>query len=55
MGDFNDQPFDKSIINHLHAIPDPEAMKEWRYIFEFLSKDFYARDRQEDCTMANRS
>ena len=48
MGDFNDQPFDKSIMNHLHATPDMEAMKEWRHIFEFLNKDFYARDRQND-------
>jgi hypothetical protein len=48
MGDFNDQPFDKSIMNHLHAIPNPEAMKEWRYIFEFLKKDFFARERQND-------
>jgi Endonuclease/Exonuclease/phosphatase family len=48
MGDFNDQPFDKSIINHLKAIPDAEPMKEWRYIFEFLKKDFMARERQSD-------
>jgi Endonuclease/Exonuclease/phosphatase family len=48
MGDFNDQPFDKSIINHLHATPNAQAMKEWRYIFEFLNKDFYARERQND-------
>jgi hypothetical protein len=48
MGDFNDQPFDKSIMNHLYATPNAQAMKEWRYIFEFLSKDFYARDRQSD-------
>jgi endonuclease/exonuclease/phosphatase family protein len=48
MGDFNDQPFDKSIMNHLHATPDMEAMKEWRYIFEFLNNDFYARERQND-------
>jgi hypothetical protein len=48
MGDFNDQPFDKSIMNHLYATPNAQAMKEWRYIFEFLSKDFYARDRQND-------
>jgi hypothetical protein len=48
MGDFNDQPFDKSIMNHLYATPNAQAMKEWRYIFEFLSKDFYARERQND-------
>jgi hypothetical protein len=46
MGDFNDQPFNKSIMNHLYATPNAQAMKEWRYIFEFLSKDFYARERQ---------
>jgi hypothetical protein len=48
MGDFNDQPFDKSIMNHLHATPDIEAMQEWKYIFEFLNKDYYARERQND-------
>ena len=48
MGDLNDQPFDKSLMNALHATPDMEAMKEWRYIFEFLDKDFYARERQND-------
>jgi len=48
MGDFNDQPFDKSIMNHLKAIPDAEPIREWRYIFEFLKKDFVARERQSD-------
>jgi hypothetical protein len=48
MGDFNDQPFDKSIMNHLYVTPNAEAMKEWRCIFEFLNKDFYARERQND-------
>jgi YD repeat-containing protein len=48
MGDFNDQPFDKSITNHLYATPNAQAMKEWRCIFEFLNKDFYARERQND-------
>ena len=48
MGDFNDQPFDKSIMNHLYATPNAQAMKEWKYIFEFLSRDFYARERQND-------
>ena len=48
MEDFNDQPFDKSIMNHPKAIPDAEPMKEWRYIFEFLKKDFMARERQSD-------
>jgi endonuclease/exonuclease/phosphatase family metal-dependent hydrolase len=28
MGDFNDQPFDKSIMDHPHATPNAEAMKE---------------------------
>jgi hypothetical protein len=48
MGDFNDQPFDKSIVNHLRAIPNPEPLKEWRYIFEFLKKDFMTRERMSD-------
>ena len=48
MGDFNDQPFDKSLIGHLRAIPDPEPMREWRYIFEFLKKDFMTRERLSD-------
>jgi hypothetical protein len=48
MGDFNDQPLDKSIMNHLYATPNAQAMKEWRCIFEFLNKDFYARERQND-------
>ena len=25
-----------------------QAMKEWKYIFEFLNKDFYARERQNN-------
>ncbi len=48
MGDFNDQPFDKSIMNHLRATPNAEPMREWKYIFEFLKMDFFARERQSD-------
>ena len=45
MEDFNGQPFEKSIMNHLYATSNARAMKEWRSIFEFVNKDFYARER----------
>jgi hypothetical protein len=35
-------------MGHLRAIPDPESMREWRYIFEFLKKDFMTRERLSD-------
>jgi hypothetical protein len=37
MGDFNDNPYDKSILNHLHATPDANKLLNWDEIFEHPS------------------
>ena len=34
MGDMNDNPFDRSILNYLRAIPDKNRLIEWKEIFE---------------------
>lgn len=34
MGDFNDNPYDKSILNYLHATPDRNKLLNWNEIFE---------------------
>jgi hypothetical protein len=34
MGDFNDNPFDRSILNYLRATPDKNRLIEWKEIFE---------------------
>jgi hypothetical protein len=34
MGDLNDNPFDRSILNYLHATPDKNRLIEWKEIFE---------------------
>ena len=34
MGDLNDNPFDKSILNYLRATPDQNRMIEWKELFE---------------------
>ena len=39
MGDFNDEPYDESIIKYLNAIPDVKYCKEWKEIFELRSKE----------------
>lgn len=39
MGDLNDEPYDKSILNYLRATPNPSLLQEWRHIFKLLRKD----------------
>ncbi len=39
MGDFNDDPFNESIIDHLGAVPDIERCRELKNIFELRIKD----------------
>jgi hypothetical protein len=34
MGDLNDNPFDRSILNYLRATPDKNRLIEWKEIFE---------------------
>ena len=34
MGDFNDNPFDRSILNYLRATPDKRKLMNWGEIFE---------------------
>ena len=38
MGDFNDEPYDDSIIQYLNAVPDIRYCKEWKEIFELRGK-----------------
>lgn len=39
MGDFNDEPYDDSIIQYLNAVPDIRYSKEWKEIFELRAKE----------------
>lgn len=40
MGDFNDNPFDRSILNYLRATPDKRKLMNWGEIFEHpIQKD----------------
>lgn len=38
MGDFNDEPFDKSIVRYLNATPDVKLLKNWKELFEINKK-----------------
>lgn len=48
MGDFNDNPYDKSILNHLHATPDTNKLLNWDEIFEHPSLKRWPTSKQTD-------
>jgi len=45
MGDFNDEPFDKSIMKYLYATPDKNLLRKWNRIFRLAKEDFKNRDK----------
>lgn len=45
MGDFNDEPFDKSITKYLYATPDKNLLRKWKRIFRLAKEDFKNRDK----------
>lgn len=45
MGDFNDEPFDKSIMKYLYATPDKSLLRKWKRIFRLAKEDFKNRDK----------
>ena len=45
MGDFNDEPFDKSIMKYLFATPDKNLLRTWKRIFRLAKEDFKNRDK----------
>jgi hypothetical protein len=48
MGDFNDNPYDKSILNHLHATPDRSKLLNWDEIFSHPSLKKWPTNKQTD-------
>jgi hypothetical protein len=48
MGDLNDNPYDRSVLNHLHATPDKKRLIDWKEIFEHPSlKRGYMKDQKD--------
>jgi hypothetical protein len=45
MGDLNDNPFDRSILNYLRATPDKNRLIEWKEIFEHPNLKKYQTDK----------
>lgn len=39
MGDFNDDPYDESVIKYLNAVPDINYCREWKEIFELRARE----------------
>ena len=48
MGDFNDNPFDRSILNYLRATPDKNRLIEWKEIFEHPNLKKWPANQQTD-------
>ncbi|MDQ3869585.1 MAG: hypothetical protein M3250_08510 [Thermoproteota archaeon] len=48
MGDLNDNPFDRSILNYLQATPDKNRLIEWKEIFEHPSLKKWPANQQTD-------
>ena len=48
MGDFNDNPYDKSILNYLHATPDRNKLLNWDEIFEHPILKRWPMNKQTD-------
>ena len=48
MGDFNDNPYDRSILNYLHATPDKNRLVDWKDLFEHPNMRKWPASRQTD-------
>ncbi len=48
MGDFNDNPYDRSILNYLHATPDKNRLIDWKDLFEHPNLRKWPASRQTD-------
>jgi hypothetical protein len=48
MGDLNDNPYDRSILNYLHATPDKNRLIDWKDIFEHPNLKKWPSNRQTD-------
>ncbi|VFJ13127.1 hypothetical protein [Candidatus Nitrosocosmicus franklandus] len=48
MGDFNDNPYDKSVLNHLRATPDRNKLLNWDEIFGHPSLKKWPTNKQTD-------
>ncbi len=48
MGDFNDNPYDRSVLNYLHATPDKNKLLNWDEIFYHPSLKRWPTNRQTD-------
>ena len=48
MGDFNDNPYDRSILNYLHATPDKNRLIDWKDLFEHPNLRKWPSSRQTD-------
>ncbi len=40
MGDFNDEPYNKSLVKFLNATSNPDLLRDWRTIFQLKRKDW---------------
>ena len=40
MGDFNDEPYNKSLVKFLNATPNLDLLRDWRTIFQLKRKDW---------------
>ena len=48
MGDLNDNPYDRSVLNYLHATSDKNRLIDWKEIFEHPSlKRGYMKDQSD--------
>ncbi|MDQ4074185.1 MAG: hypothetical protein M3162_07785 [Thermoproteota archaeon] len=48
MGDFNDSPYDKSVLHYLKATPDRNKLMNWKEIFEHPSLKRWPSNQQTD-------
>lgn len=48
MGDFNDNPYDKSVLYYLHATPDKGKLINWNEIFVHPNQKRWPANRQTD-------
>jgi endonuclease/exonuclease/phosphatase family metal-dependent hydrolase len=48
MGDFNDNPYDRSILSYLHATPDKRKLMNWGEIFEHPIQKRWPSNKQTD-------
>lgn len=55
MGDFNDEPYNKSVVKFLNATPNQDLLRDWKTIWRLIRKDPYNKKNDKEIYMQEKT